>query len=184
MRKNKRKQIAAAALCAAAAMLGAGSIRAAEPTEEPSQEVKLPTPIKTIDLAEDAVSGDGCIIDKELVFDNPFGTKEIQNAVKEYDIYEPVELFDDWMTRRPLWKKGLTISYWVRVPSDADRGYLQSGVLRWELDQELMKKNDFAKYICSTYFDKICQEMSEEERQAAKKEESKVPYGFDFYLNI
>ena len=139
MRKNKRKQIAAAALCAAvsAAMLGAGSIRAAEQTEEQSQEVKLPTPIQTIDLNQNVVSGEGCRVDGELVFDNPFGTEEIQNAVKEYDTYEEVELFKDVTTYRPVWKKGLTISYWVRVPSDADRGYLPSGALRWELDQEL-----------------------------------------------
>lgn len=186
VRKNKCKQVTAAVLCAAvsAVMLGTGSIRAEEQTEEPVQEVKLPIPIQTIDLDKDVVSGEGCRVDKELEFDNPFGTEEIQNAVREYDTYEEVELFRDLTTYRPVWKKGLTVSYWIKVPSDADAGYLPSGALRWELDQELPQENDYAKYICSSYFDKTYQEMSEEERQAAKKEESKVPYGSDFYFKF
>lgn len=181
---DKKKKITAGTLCAvlSVTMLAAGSTGAAEQSGQLPQEVTLPTPVKTIDPDQSSAGDTGYRVQEELMFDNPFGTKEIQNAVTEYDKYEEVEVERNRGTDRPVWRKGLSLSYWIKVPSGADGNYLPSGVLRWELDQELPQDDDYAKYMCSSYFDKMYQELGEEEKEASKTEESKVPYGSDFYF--
>lgn len=179
--KKTTRRFTATVVCAAlsTAALGMGTTGT---NAENGQEVKLPVPVQTIDLDKDAVSGEGCRIDKELVFNNPFGTDEIQVAVQEYGLYETPEYTRKMGVQRAVWKKGLSVSYWIKVPAVDDGSYLPSGVLRWELDEELPQQDDYAKYLCSSNFDRLYQELSEEEKQASKSEESKVPYGSDYYF--
>lgn len=177
MKRAAGKLVTMGILCAAMSVSVIGAEGVVVSAQSP-QEGNLPVPVKTIDLSENGEEK----INKEHVFDNPFGTKEILDAVTEYRKYEEVKVYTDRGTTRPVWKKGLSVSYWIKVPSTENGNYLSSAALRWELDQELPQDDDYAKYMCCSYFDKLYQEMSEEEKEAAKTEESKVPYGSDFYF--
>lgn len=146
----------------------------------------VPTPITMLDLNKDLPSGQEYIVEKELVFDNPFGDSSLKESLNEYGKYDLPE--SAWTTyegnpnRQPLWNKGLTVSYWIKVHTDEAGNCLPTSVLRWELKQEMYQSDDYAKHLTAEYFDVLQKAMSEEEKVLALKEESGVLYGSPYYF--
>ena len=120
----------------------------------------------------------------QLKISNPFAG--LADQLQEYD-----ELFD--LTKEngglvrygdrymPLWKKGVTISYWIKVPVNEDGTYKPSSALRWELDnQNYYQADDYGKYLTCKKYDLEQQGYTEE--QKASFNESGVPKESDFYF--
>ncbi len=163
------------------------------------QFVTVPQPVSSVDFE---VSGIGVEADAdrgnvfhytsdecELVLDNPYGSEELAEYLRERSEYDVAD--DTWKRfggkLQPVWEKGLTLSYWIKVPADENGEYFNSSILRWELyDQEYYQADDYAKYLCCTYFDveKTADYLNytAEDYATAAKEESKVIYGSEFYF--
>lgn len=63
----------------------------------------------------------------------------IDNPFKGYDFSEPLTISD----KHPVWTKGVTISYWVKVPSNSR----DAAVLNFNLENDRqMQRNDAVKY--------------------------------------
>lgn len=116
---------------------------------------------------------------------NPFANADVDEYGEYYDLTKDngglVKYGDKYS---PLWNKGLTISYWIKVPANEDGTYKRSSVLRWELnDQIYFQTDDYAKHLVCSGFDQEVSATSAE--VTATYNESKVPntskYYFEYY---
>lgn len=206
---QKSNKIIAGVLAVAVAIPGVGGIhenvtvQAAEVQADVLQEEttdSIPEPIKHLDFE---ATGNGVEADAdrgnvfhytsdecELVLDNPYGSEEIAKSLQERSEYDiPDETWKRFRGSRyqPVWEKGVTLSYWIKVPSDENGEYKNSSALRWELsDQMYYQADDYAKYLGCSFFDveKTAEYInySEEDYANAAKEESKVIYGSEYYF--
>lgn len=73
----------------------------------------------------------------------------IDNPYAGYDFSEGLEYEEVNGVMRPAWKRGATISYWVKMPSNA----IDAAILNFNLENERqMERNDQVKYeICQAY---------------------------------
>lgn len=135
------------------------------------------------------------VANSEIVISNPFGSDELRAELTErteFDVPNYDGDYNVWKRYRgsryqPVWKKGVTISYWINVPSNEAGEYNPSSVLRWELDdQRYYQVDDYAKHLGCKFFDieKTAQYMNyqAEDYEVAAKNESKVIYGSEYYF--
>lgn len=119
----------------------------------------------------------------EIVVSNPFGSSELAKELEEYDELDDVKSIKVGTKYTPLWTKGVTFSYWIKVPADEEGNYKPSSALRWELDDQIYyQSDDLAKYMPCKKFHVDQESWSDEERESALKNESKVNYTSEFYF--
>lgn len=104
----------------------------------------------------------------ELKVKNPFGG--LKDELKEYEETDDVGATKYGSVYSPTWTKGLTVSYWIKVPVDENGAYKNSSVLRWENDNTYyFQADDYAKYLPTKLFDQQYAKMTDENKDAAKK---------------
>lgn len=146
-------------------------------------------------VEKDAVTGEagtpdmGYKVDSEIVVKNPFGSKKLQESLKEYEEWACADELQ-WekfsgVWKKPVWEKGLTLSYWINVPSGESVSYHAASALRWELSgEEYYQADDYAKYLTNLHFHKEVGGYSKEDMETAKLEESKTVYGSKHYFKF
>lgn len=107
-------------------------------------------------------------VSAELKVDNPFGG--LKDELKEYEETDDVEAIKYGTKYFPKWDKGVTVSYWIKVPVDENGAYKNASVLRWENDNTYyFQADDYAKYLPTKLFDQQYAKMTDENKDAAKK---------------
>ncbi len=179
-----------------AAPIQAAQLPEGSAIQKQTENPKVPEPIQIIDLDKELLDGQEYKVKNELVFDNPFGNKELAESLREIGVYDtPKTRPEKWAlqswSRKPVWEKGLTVSYWIKVPSEEDGGYSRGSALRWELDEKLSyNADDYARYLTCSYWDVERKNIAKEQyngsmaalNATAAGEESKTVYGSQFYF--
>lgn len=107
-------------------------------------------------------------VSAELKVANPFAG--LADELKEYEETADVDAKKYNSKYGPLWKKGVTVSYWIKVPVDEKGEYKNSSVLRWENNNEYyFQADDYAKYLPTKLFNQNYAKMTDEEKDAALK---------------
>ncbi len=107
-------------------------------------------------------------ISPQLKLDNPFAG--LADELKECDELDDVVAQKVGTKYVPLWEKGVTLSYWIKVPVDEDGVYQNSSVLRWENDNEYyMQADDYSKYLPTKLWDRQYAKLSDEKKEEGLK---------------
>lgn len=107
-------------------------------------------------------------ISPQLTLDNPFAG--LGSELEEYDELADVTAQKIGTKYVPLWEKGVTLSYWIKVPVDEDGVYQNSSVLRWENDNEYyLQSDDYAKHMPTKLWDRQYALMSDAKKDEALK---------------
>lgn len=198
---EKAKKFLCLCLLFTVLFLMAMPVQAAQTAEESVIEKqtdgqKVPDPIQIIDLDKELSGGQDYKVKEELVFDNPFGNQELADSLEEIGVYDTQKTRPDkWAVQHwkfaPVWEKGLTVSYWIKVPLTENGSYSRGSVLRWELNEKLSyNASDYAHYLTCSYWDVERQNITKEQyngsmeawNAAVAGEESKTVYGSQFYF--
>ena len=90
----------------------------------------------------------------------------------EYEPYEEVETteypcvgysYKDSVTQ-PLWKEGITISYWIKTPVGDDGVGINSNVLGFTAEKFQMRSEEYDLYLRTVLFDMEYEALTDEER--------------------
>jgi len=107
-------------------------------------------------------------VSAELKVANPFSG--LADKLKEYEETDDVVAKKYSSKYSPLWKKGLTVSYWIKVPVDENGAYKNSSVLRWENNNEYyFQADDYSKYLPTKLFNQNYSKMSDKDKDDALK---------------
>lgn len=102
-------------------------------------------------------------VSTELKIDNPFAG--LADELKECEDTEDVTPQKIGTKYVPLWKKGVTIAYWIKVPVDEDGVYQNSSVLRWENDNEYyLQADDYSKYLPTKLWDQQYAKLTDKQK--------------------
>lgn len=140
-------------------------------------------------------------ISSEIIIDNPYGSDELRESLVEFSEFDNPDEGETWSNEwrkdryQPVWEKGLTLSYWIKVPSEEDENgnkvYKPGSVLRWDLDHQLYYQvDDYGKYLGCAYWDIERQKFADEYYGGSMEEydkatianESGVIYTSDYYF--
>ena len=77
-------------------------------------------------------------VSSEIIIDNPYGDEELRQSLVEYSEFDAPDTAKNgrWTNKwnksryQPTWEKGLTFSYWIKVPSNEDGTYKRGSALR------------------------------------------------------
>lgn len=137
-----------------------------------------------IPVSADAVVQDEYTVYSQMKISNPFAG--LADELQEYDELTDLTKENGGLIRygdkyMPLWQKGVTISYWIKVPANEDGTYKASSALRWELDnQNYYQADDYGKYLTCKKYDLEKAAMTAEEK--ANANESGVSADSKFYF--
>ncbi len=85
---------------------------------------------------------------------------------------------------QPVWEKGATINYWIKVPAAEqpdDNGRtvgIQSSIMTWTLEDVQFQSDDYAKYLTCHYFDELYEKLD----KTVDYNESGVPKDNPYYF--
>ena len=127
-----------------------------------------------------------------IISDNSeYSTINIENPYKglgidlyEYEPYEDVELTTYRNCEQPLWKNGITISYWIKTPAGEDGLGLNSNVVGFTGNRYQMQSDDYAKYLCTVKYDLDAQKYTDEEKALLGITLQQVDIYSDFYFEL
>lgn len=107
-------------------------------------------------------------VSTELKLDNPFAG--YGDELKECEETDDVKAQKSGTKYVPLWEKGVTVSYWIKVPVDENGAYKNSSVLRWENDNEyFIQADDYSKYLPTKLWNQQYAKMTDEQKAAGLK---------------
>lgn len=112
---------------------------------------------------------------------NPYAGVE---HLVEYEPYEDVKTtyFADFP--QPLWEEGITISYWINVPSFGGKTGINSNVLGFTSERFQINDSDYGKYLTTVKYDKDYAKYTEAEKELLGITLSGVDKDSDFYFEL
>lgn len=84
---------------------------------------------------------------------NPYIGMEYLKEYKPYEDVNTIEYENNTIAVQPDWKEGITISYWIKTPSNESDYGLNSNVIGFTSEGYQMESQDYAKHLCTVKYD-------------------------------
>lgn len=155
--------------------------------EEMGQVLKLGKAV--IGEREFAAVGDG--LSGYLISDeSQYSTINIENPykglyyLKEYEPWEDVATKVYRSKEQPLWKEGITISYWIKTPA-GENGYgVNSNVVGFTSNRFQMQADDYAKYLSTVIYGRDISTFTDAEKELLDITYAGVAPDSAFYIEL
>lgn len=102
----------------------------------------------------------------------------------EYECYEDVPITVNRKYEQPDWKKGITISYWIKTPADETGLGLNSNVVGFTSNRYQMQADDYAKHMTTVKYDIDANKYTDEVKELLGITLQQVDPNSDFYFEL